>query len=98
MESIILSVDSVHRTSGVLTSKGFRSRETGGRMRTHETVYINVVLLELIQEALCKSTLSIVAINYQLSNPTHSFLFGRPTAGECVTGKLAIDSDPDIKA
>jgi hypothetical protein len=67
-------------------------------MRAHEAVYIDVVLLELIQEALCESTLSIVAINYQLSNPTHSFVIDRPTAGECVTSKLAIDSNPDIQA
>jgi hypothetical protein len=67
-------------------------------MRAHEAVYIDVVLLEQIQEALCESTLSILAINYQLSNPTHSFVIERPTAGECVTSKLAIDSNPDIEA
>lgn len=67
-------------------------------MRAHKTVYIDVVLLELIQEALCKSTLSIVAIDYQLSHPTHGFVLDRPMAGECVTSKLAIDSNPDINA
>jgi hypothetical protein len=66
-------------------------------MRAHEAVYIDVVLPETIQEALCESTLSIVAINYQLSNPTHSFTIDRPTAGEYVTSKLAIDSNPDIE-
>ncbi len=82
----------------MLTSKCLRSCETGSRMRAHQTVYIDIILLELIQEAFCESTLSIVAINYQLGNPTHSFIIDRPTAGECVTSKLAIDSNPDIEA
>jgi hypothetical protein len=67
-------------------------------MRAHKAVYIDVVLLDLIQEALCESTLSIVTINYQLSNPIHSFVIDRPTAGECVTSKLAIDSNPSREA
>jgi hypothetical protein len=82
----------------VLTSKCFRSRETGSRIRAYKAVYINVVLLKLIQEALCKFTLSIVTINYQLSNLTHSFVIDRLTAGEYVTSKLAIDSNFDIEA
>jgi hypothetical protein len=67
-------------------------------MRAHETIYIDVVLLELIQEALRKSTLSIVTIDYQLSNPTYGFVLDRPIAGECITSKLAVDSNPNINA
>jgi len=84
--------------SGVLTSKCFRSGEAGRRMGAHEPVYINVILLQLIQEALCKAPLSIVAINYQLSHPQDNSVIDRPTAGESVTSKLTIDSNLDIKA
>ncbi len=83
---------------GVLTSKCFRSRHTSSGMRAHETVHVDIVLPKLIQEALCKSTLSVVAIDYQLGNPTHRFVVDFPTAGECVTSKLAINSDSDVRA
>jgi hypothetical protein len=67
-------------------------------MRAHKTVHIDSVMLKLIQEAFCKSTFSIVAIDYQLSDPTHGFVIDRPTAGKCVTSKMAVDNNPDIRA
>ena len=67
-------------------------------MRAHKTVYLDAVMLELIQEGFCKSTFSIIAIDHQLSNPAHRFVIDRPTASECVTSKMAVDSNPDIRA
>ena len=67
-------------------------------MRAHKTVHIDFVMLKLTQEGLCKSTFSIVAIDYQLSNPKHRFAIDRPAAGKCVTSKMAVDSNPDIGA
>ena len=67
-------------------------------MRAHETVHIDIVLPKLIQEALCKSPLSVVAIDYQLGNPTHRFVIDFPAAGEGVTSKLAINSNSDVGA
>ncbi len=68
----------------MLTSECFRRCETGGRMRAHEAVYVDVVSLELIQKTLCKPTLSIIAIDYQLSNPAYRFIVDCPMASECV--------------
>jgi hypothetical protein len=82
----------------VLTPKCFRSRQTSSRMRAHETIHVDVVLPKLIQEALCESTLSVVAIDYQLGNPTHRFLIDFPTAGECITSKIVINSNSDVRA
>ena len=95
---MVLSVGSIGHNFHVLTSKCFRSRQAGSRMRAHKTIYIDVVMLKLIQEGFCESTFSVVAIDYQLSNPTHMFVIDRPTAGECITSKMVVDSNPDIRA
>ena len=78
--------------------KRFCSSKTGSRVGAHNTVNIDVILLELIQQTLCKSTLSIVAVNDQLSNPAHTFIINYPTAGESITSKLTINSNPNIDA
>jgi len=63
-------------------------------MRAHEAVDIVVVLPELIQETHCKSSLSIILMYHELSNPTYSSVVACPVASERVTGKVAIHGNP----
>ena len=65
-------------------------------MRAHKAVDIIVIMPELIQEDHCKSSLSIVLMYYELSNPTYGFVIVHPAAGKCVTGKAAVYGDPHI--
>jgi hypothetical protein len=67
-------------------------------MRAHKGVNIITILPELIQKAHCNSTLAVVAMYYQLSDPTHCFAIGSPAAGERVTSKMAVNDNSDIRA
>ncbi len=67
-------------------------------MGAHETINIVVIFLEHIQEARCKSTLAIVAMDYQLSDPTHDFILVHPTTGKHISGEIVIDSNSDVRA
>ena len=67
-------------------------------MEADETVNIIVIFLKLIQEAHCKSTLAIVSMGYQLSNPTHGFVVVRPAAGKHISSEIVVDSNSDVRA
>ena len=67
-------------------------------MRAHKAVDISVVMPELIQETHCKSSLSIILMHHELSNPTYSFVLACPAASERVTSKAAVDGNPHVRA
>ena len=67
-------------------------------MGAHNAVDIIVVMPELSQETHCKSSLSIVLMHHELSNPTYSFVIVCPAASERVTSKAAIDGNPHVRA
>jgi len=67
-------------------------------MRAHNAVNIIPILPEVIQKVHCKPTLAVVAMYYQLSNPTHCFAIGSPAAGERVTSNMVVNGNPDIRA
>lgn len=67
-------------------------------MRAHKAIDIIVVMPELIQETHCKSSLPIVLVDYELSNPTYSFVIVFPAASERVTGKAPVDGNPHVRA
>jgi hypothetical protein len=67
-------------------------------MRTHKPIYIDILLLQFIQQAFCESTLSIVTIDDQLSYPTYGFVAHQPVTSKGIASKLAINCSPNIKA
>jgi hypothetical protein len=98
IEPIIFSVGFETEYWYALTSKCFGSSQAGSWMRAHNAVDIIIGIPELIQETNCKSSLSMVPMYYELSNPTHSFVIVCPTAGERVTGKMAVNDNPHVRA
>ena len=67
-------------------------------MGTHETINVIVILSKLIQQADCNSTLSEIAMDNQLGDPTHSYSIVSPSTGKRVAGKAVFDGNFNVKA
>ena len=67
-------------------------------MRAHEAVDIIVVMSKQIQETSCKSSLSIISMYHELSNPTYSSVTVCPAASKRVTSKASIYSNLHVRA
>lgn len=51
-----------------------------------------------IQETVCKPSLSISLMDYELSDPTHSFVIVSPAASKRITDEEAVNGDPHVRA
>lgn len=67
-------------------------------MRAHDAVNVVVIVSEPIQETGCKSSLSIVFMYHELSNPTYSLTIVCPAASEHVTDEAPVHGDFPVRA
>ena len=67
-------------------------------MGTYDAVNGITISPELIQQAECKPTLPIVAMNNQLSDPAHNSILEPPTTGKRVSGEMVLDGHSHIGA
>ena len=65
-------------------------------MRAHNAVDI-IVLPKLTQKTRCKSALSIVFMDHQLSDPAHLSPLVYPATRKYITSKDAVDGDSDVR-
>lgn len=67
-------------------------------MRTHNSINVILIMPDGIRETLCKPSLSISLMDYELSDPTHRFVIVSPAASKRITGKEAVNGDPHVRA
>ena len=65
-------------------------------MGAHQPINIVTVPPNLVQKARCKSTLSIFAINYKLSDPTNTSIAIIPTHRKHVTSEIIVNGSSNI--
>jgi hypothetical protein len=66
-------------------------------MRAHDSVNIIHVQSRLVKESSCKSTLTILVMDNQLSDPADNLVTNIPTAGKSIACKSAANGNSDIR-
>ncbi len=67
-------------------------------MGAHDAKDLIIGLAELLEEAGRKATFSVIAMDDELGDPADLSALVTPSAGKCIAGEGAIDSDAHIGA
>jgi hypothetical protein len=88
----------VYEIKYALTSERLCGCQTRSGVRTHKAIKLIVILPNLIQQTDGNSTLPKIAMDNQLSDPTHSFTIIGPSTGKHITGKTIFNGNSSVRA